>query len=61
MSYKSMRRGMWKMSYSKTAAERLFSYVTGAKPVLNVGGLLFYIAGFGKVELHCPGEESGWK
>ena len=30
---------MWKMSYSKTAAERLFSYVTGTKPVLNVGGL----------------------
>ena len=25
------------------------------------GVSLFYIAGFGKVELHCPGEESGWR
>ena len=33
-------------------------------PQIKCGGYgvsLFYIAGFGKVELHCPGEESGWR
>ena len=32
--------------------------ITGAE---DTGYRYFYIAGFGKVELHCPGEESGWR